>query len=96
MLNDGAGSFRKWCTEARADLGKQLKETVDSSLNIQNLKEFKEPMLSRTLRDWYLNQQSIIGVLNGGAPPPPPMPAPSAPKPPHAAPEQSNPPKPSA
>jgi hypothetical protein len=84
MLNDGAGSFRKWCTEARTDLGKQLKEAVDGSLNIQNLKEFKEQMLSRTLRDWYLNQQSVIGVLNGGAPPPPPMPAPSAPKPPHA------------
>ncbi len=85
MLNDGVGSFRKWCSESRSELGKQLKEAVDASLNIQNLKEFKEPMLSRTLRDWYLNQQTVIGVLNGGAPPPPPMPAPTVPKPPHTA-----------
>jgi hypothetical protein len=47
---------------------------------VQNFREFKESLLSRTLRDWYLNQQTILSLLNarGG---PVPMPA-SQPKPP--------------
>ena len=80
MLSDGAGSFRNWCAEPRADIAKQLKENVDAALNLQNFREFKESTLSRTLRDWYLNQQSILALLNArGGPLPPP--APSQPRP---------------
>lgn len=63
MLGEANGSFKSWATEFRTDLGKQLKEAVDASLNAQNFKEFKESQLSRTLRDWYLNQQAVLGVL---------------------------------
>jgi hypothetical protein len=78
MLADGNGSFRSWAVEPRNDLAKQLKESVESALNVQNFKEFKEASLSRPLRDWYLNQQTVLGVLTGkmmAFTPPPPMPA---------------------
>jgi hypothetical protein len=54
-----------------------LKESVDASLNVQNFREFKDSQLSRPLRDWYLNQQNVLGAL-GGKPVfvlPPPAPA---------------------
>lgn len=79
MLAEGAGSFRSWATEARTDLGKQLKEAVDASLNAQNFRDFKESQLSRPLRDWYLNQQNVLGTL--GYKPPMGMPALPVPKP---------------
>ena len=83
MLADGAGSFRSWATEPRADVGKQLKEMVDASLNVQNFREFKESQLSRPLRDWYLNQQNVLGAL-GNKPTFALPPAPSKPPiPPH-------------
>lgn len=63
MLAEGAGSFRSWASEARTDLGKQLKDAVDASLNVQNFRDFKESQLSRPLRDWYLNQQTVLGLL---------------------------------
>jgi hypothetical protein len=87
MLSDGSGSFRNWCSEPRTDIAKLLKENVDSALNVQNFREFKESSLSRTLRDWYLNQQTILTLLNarGG-----PLPPPSAPRPSTA---QAEPPK---
>jgi Met-zincin len=86
MLAEGAGSFRSWASEARTDLGKQLKEAVDASLNVQNFREFKESQLSRPLRDWYLNQQTVLGLL-GNRPQMPTAPMPPAvhsvaPKPP--------------
>jgi hypothetical protein len=56
MLSDGSGSFRNWCAEPRADIAKLLRENVDAALNVQNFREFKESLLSRTLRDWYLNR----------------------------------------
>ncbi len=85
MLADGAGSFRSWAVESRTDLAKALKDAVDAGLNVQNMREFKESMLSRTLRDWYLNQQSVLGVLGSkGMPMPlPPPPVSTGPKPPH-------------
>jgi hypothetical protein len=79
MLSDQSGSFRNWCAEPRTDIAKQLKDNVDASLNIQNFREFRESTLSRTLRDWYLNQQTILGLLNFRAAPP--MPAPTQPRP---------------
>jgi hypothetical protein len=80
MLSDGSGSFRNWCTEPRADIAKQLRENVDAALNVQNFREFKESLLSRTLRDWYLNQQTILTVLNARSGPP--QATPGQPKPP--------------
>jgi hypothetical protein len=68
MLNDKTGAFRGWSIDAKSDLNKQLKDDIDGSLNIPNFKEFKESMLSRPLREWYLKQQDILGLL----PPKPP------------------------
>ncbi len=81
MLSDSAGSFRNWCAEPRTDIAKTLKDAVDSSLNVQNFREFKEALLSRTLRDWYLNQQNILSQLGGRGAPPMLPPPPAPPKP---------------
>jgi len=67
-LNDRTGSYRGWATDAKGDLNKALKDDVEAALNIGNLKEFKESQLSRPLREWYLRQQDILGLL----PPRPP------------------------
>ncbi len=79
MLSDSAGSFRNWCAEPRADIAKQLRENVDAALNVQNFREFKESVLSRTLRDWYLNQQTILTLLNARGGPSLPAPSPARP-----------------
>jgi hypothetical protein len=63
MLNDKTGSFRGWSIDAKGDLNKQLKDDVEGALNIPNFKEFKESMLSRPLREWYLKQQDILALL---------------------------------
>ena len=63
MLNDKTGSFRGWSTDTKGDLNKQLKEDVDGVLNIANFKEFKDSMLSRPLREWYLKQQDLLQLL---------------------------------
>jgi hypothetical protein len=81
MLSDPVGSFRNWALDPRGELGKALKEAVDSSLNIHNFKEFRDSMLSRPLRDWYLNQQNVLGLLGGRPSMPMPIPVPSGPKP---------------
>jgi hypothetical protein len=67
-LNDKTGSFRGWATDAKADLNKALKDDVDASLNIPNLKDFRDTQLSRSLREWYLRQQDLLAML----PPRPP------------------------
>ncbi len=79
MLNEGVGSFKSWATDPRTEQAKALKDSVDAALNVQNFKEFKESLLSRTLRDWYLNQQSVLGALGGRGGPPMPMPMPAKP-----------------
>lgn len=63
MLNDKTGAFRGWSVDAKSDLNKQLKDDIDGSLNIPNFKDFKESMLSRPLREWYLKQQDVLGLL---------------------------------
>jgi hypothetical protein len=63
MLNDNIGSFKGWATDAKADLNKQLKDEVDAALNIQRFKDFQDSILSRPLREWYLDQQAIIALL---------------------------------
>jgi len=62
-LNDKTGTFRGWATDAKGDLNKALKDDVDAALNIANLKDFKDSNLSRPLREWYLRQQDILGLL---------------------------------
>jgi hypothetical protein len=62
-LSDGIGSFRGWSVDAKGDLNKQLKDEVEGELNIQNFKDFQESMLSRPLREWYLDQESILALL---------------------------------
>ena len=63
MLNDKMGTYRGWATDAKGDLNKSLKDEIDGALNIANFKDFKDSMLSRTLREWYLKQQDILGML---------------------------------
>ncbi|HTI68334.1 MAG TPA: zinc-dependent metalloprotease [Candidatus Limnocylindria bacterium] len=63
MLNDKTGSFRAWSIEAKSDLNKALKDQVEGALNIANLKDFKESSLSLPLREWYLEQQDVLGLL---------------------------------
>ncbi len=75
-LADDVGTFKGWATDAKADLHKQLREQVDAALNIQNFREFSESVLSRSLRDWYQQQQAIIALL----PPKKPAAAPTAPR----------------
>ena len=62
-LNDKTGSFRGWATDAKGDLNKALKDEVEGALNIANFKDFKDSMLSRSLREWYLKQQDILALL---------------------------------
>ncbi len=62
-LNDRVGSFRGWAIDAKSDINKALKDDVDGALNIANFKDFKDSILSRTLREWYLRQQDILGLL---------------------------------
>jgi len=62
-LNDKTGSFKGWSVDAKSDLNKALKEDVDGALNVGNFKEFKDSMLSRSLREWYLRQQEILALL---------------------------------
>ena len=62
-LNDQIGSFKGWSIDAKGDLNKQLKDEIEAALNIQNFKDFQESSLSRTLREWYMNQQAILALL---------------------------------
>ncbi len=62
-LGDAVGSFKGWATDAKGDLNKQLKDEVEAALNIQNFKNFQDSILSRPLRDWYMNQQAVLALL---------------------------------
>ena len=62
-LNDKTGAYRGWSLDAKSDINKALKEDVEGSLNIPNFKDFKDSMLSRSLREWYLKQQDVLGLL---------------------------------
>jgi hypothetical protein len=62
-LNDKTGSFPAWAKEAKGSLNKTLKDEVEGALNIGNFKDFKDSMLSRPLREWYLRQQEILKLL---------------------------------
>lgn len=62
-LANNNGSFSNWSKEAKGEIRKKIEAKIDSMLNISNFKEFKDTMLSRPLRDWYLRQQDILRLL---------------------------------
>lgn len=63
MLADRTGSFTGWAKEGKSAINKKLKADIDAALSIKLFKSFKDSMLSRSLRKWYLDQQSILGRL---------------------------------
>ncbi len=62
-LNDKTGSFEFWSKEAKQSLHADLKSEVEDSLNIGLFKDFDDKMLSRSLREWYLQQQNLLKLL---------------------------------
>lgn len=62
-LNDKIGSYSAWAKEAKGAIHKALQDDIDAALNIKNFKSFKDSMLSRPLRNWYLKQQQILKLL---------------------------------
>ncbi len=80
MLNEKTGSFKGWADDAKSELGKQLKQLVDDSLNLSHFSDFKPSLLSRPLREWYQQQVEIVKLLRvESAPPPMPSAPPVAP-----------------
>jgi hypothetical protein len=80
-LNEKTGSFKGWADDAKSELNSQLKNDVETALNIDHFKDFKVSLLSRPLREWYQQQQDILALLPsvpgtnqppGGSPPLPP------------------------
>lgn len=63
MLSDRAGSFSGWSKEGKSKIHKKLKGEVEAVLNIKHFKAFKDSMLSRSLRKWYLDQQALLRLL---------------------------------
>ena len=63
MLNDGTGSFRAWSKEARSSLHDELKKAVDDAVLATDISSFNDNKLSRTLREWYLDQQRVLQLL---------------------------------
>lgn len=63
MLNDSIGSFRAWSKEARSSLHDELKKAVDDAVLASDISSFNDNKLSRTLREWYLDQQRVLQLL---------------------------------
>ncbi len=74
-LNEKTGSYKSWADDAKNDLNTQLRKQVEEALNISHFKDFQVSLLSRPLREWYQQQQEILGLL----PTTPPAPGASAP-----------------
>jgi len=62
-LDDKTGSFKGWAEDAKSDLNTQLKNEVESALNLAHFKDFKVSLLSRSVREWYQKQQDVLGLL---------------------------------
>jgi len=62
-LNEKTGSFKGWADDAKSDLNAELKKDIEASLLIEHLKDFKVSQLSRSLREWYQQQQEILALL---------------------------------
>jgi len=76
-LNEKTGSYKSWADDAKNELNAQLKKEVEEALNIAHFKDFQVSLLSRPLREWYQQQQEILGLL----PTTPPAPGATAPAP---------------
>ncbi len=63
MLSDSVGSFRAWSKEQRSNLHNELKSEVEAALNIGDFKSFNDSQLSRSVREWYLDQQRVLQLL---------------------------------
>lgn len=70
MLGNSVGSYQSWSKEGKSSINKKLSGSVEGALNIKLFKSFKDSMLSRSLRKWYLDQQSILKLLPAIAGPP--------------------------
>jgi len=79
-LNEKTGSYKSWADDAKSELNGQLKKQVEEALNLSHFKDFQVSLLSRPLREWYQQQQELLGLLPT-TPPAPGVPAP-APLPP--------------
>jgi hypothetical protein len=62
-LDDKTGSFKGWAEDAKSDLNTQLKNDVESALNLAHFKDFKVSLLSRSMREWYQKQQDVLALL---------------------------------
>ncbi|HLH55717.1 MAG TPA: zinc-dependent metalloprotease, partial [Verrucomicrobiae bacterium] len=62
-LDDRTGSFKGWAEDAKSDLNTQLKNDVESALNLAHFKDFKVSLLSRSMREWYQKQQDVLALL---------------------------------
>ncbi len=62
-LSGGSGSFPEWSREVQGSLHEALKNEVETALTIPLMKSFKTSMLSRSLRQWYLEQQEVLRTL---------------------------------
>ncbi|MBK1877120.1 zinc-dependent metalloprotease [Pelagicoccus mobilis] len=62
-LNDKTGSFSAWSKEAKQSIHAELKKAIEESLNISLFKDFKDNLLSRSLREWYLQEQNLLKLL---------------------------------
>ena len=71
MLADGNGSFSRWSRKGKSDIHGKLKGEVNAAFNIKP--GFTDSQLSRTLRKWYLDQQTLLGMLPAMRPPSPPQ-----------------------
>jgi hypothetical protein len=65
-LSSGAGSFPEWSREWQGELNKALKNEIETALTIPLMKSFETSMLSRSLRQWYLEQQEVLRSIPAG------------------------------
>jgi hypothetical protein len=69
MLNKDTGSFDGWADDAKSELHEQLNKQLEAALNINHFKDFQPSLLSRPLREWYLQQQELLKLLPETKPP---------------------------
>jgi hypothetical protein len=63
MLGPNTGAYKSWADEAKSDINETLKKQVDSALGLDHYKDFKPALLSRSLQQWYQEQQEILVLL---------------------------------
>jgi hypothetical protein len=63
MLGPAAGPYKTWGDQAKSDINEALKKEVDAALGLDHYKDFKPSLLSRSLQEWYQEQQEILSML---------------------------------